>query len=179
MSKLVGACLRSQYGFVKTGKSEKALYLCNLMRALHQESVSATHGNMHTRRQSDLLSFTMDMHLSARAAVASGSAVWVVISCVFPRAKVTRPSIRVWRSCICWIGAACASGFFTKRFISITNCVADRMACCDSMKRGQTWEATLAGYYRYVLIWELASESSAICGYGVVNLGSLGRRVGG
>jgi hypothetical protein len=34
ISKFVGACLRSQYGFVKTGRSEKALYLCNLMRAL-------------------------------------------------------------------------------------------------------------------------------------------------
>ena len=38
ISKFVGACLRSQYGFVKTGRSEKALYLCSLMRALRRES---------------------------------------------------------------------------------------------------------------------------------------------
>jgi hypothetical protein len=38
MSKFVGACLRSQYGFVKTGRSEKALYLCNFIRALLEES---------------------------------------------------------------------------------------------------------------------------------------------
>ena len=42
MSKFVGACLRSQYGFVKTGKSEKALYLCSLIRALLKESAMTT-----------------------------------------------------------------------------------------------------------------------------------------
>lgn len=42
ISKFVGACLRSQYGFVKTGRSEKALYLCNFMRALLEESAMIT-----------------------------------------------------------------------------------------------------------------------------------------
>jgi hypothetical protein len=34
MSKFVGACFRSQYGLENTGRSEKALYLWILMRAL-------------------------------------------------------------------------------------------------------------------------------------------------
>ena len=100
MSKFVGACFKSQYGLENTGRSEKALYLWILMRALERNVLAVELLSYIPCRETHLLSFTMDMHLRARAAVASGSLFWFNSLRASSFVNVTTPSMRVWRSCI-------------------------------------------------------------------------------
>jgi hypothetical protein len=94
MSKFVGACFKSQYGLEKTGRSEKALYLWILMRALMRAVLVASITFSTCGMQTHLLSFTVDMHLKARAAVASGSVAWLNSGCAPSLVNVTTLSMR-------------------------------------------------------------------------------------